>query len=174
MGDERKPLSMIACMASNRVIGRDGAIPWKHAEDMRRFKALTMGHAIIMGRKTYDSIGRALPGRTNIVITRNRHRNPGMRHRDHSMLYDLGNAIAYARRDDPEPFIIGGAQIYAEAMPLATTLHLTVLDEAHEGDVLFPEWDASEWILSAIEKASGAVFQTWQRKGAVKPGRGRT
>lgn len=155
-----KPLALIACMAANRVIGRDGAIPWKHPEDMRRFKALTMGHAIIMGRKTYESIGRPLPGRTNVVISG----TPGWSAPGVVATNTLPLALLYATARDPEPFVIGGAQVYAEALPLATVMHLTTLHDEYEGDVLFPEVSASEWSLAAVEDMGAATFRTWRRK----------
>jgi dihydrofolate reductase len=144
-----EPLAMIAALAKNRVIGRAGTIPWHHSEDLKHFRRTTLGHALIMGRATYDSIGRPLPGRRTIVISRDR----ALRIAGCEVVGSLADAIALARQSDPEPFIAGGGQIYAEALPLATTLYLTYLDAEHEGDVSFPELDATEW--SEVERTRG-------------------
>ncbi|MBX9632520.1 MAG: dihydrofolate reductase, partial [Burkholderiales bacterium] len=116
----RPRVSLIAAVASNGVIGRDGRMPWHLPEDLKRFKALTMGHAIVMGRKTFDSIGRLLPGRRTIIVTR----QPNYRVEGAEVVSSIDDAIALARNDD-EVFVIGGGEIYAQALPLATRLHLT-------------------------------------------------
>lgn len=134
------PLAMIAALTPSRVIGRDGGIPWRYSEDFQHFKRITMGHAVIMGRATYDSIGKPLPGRRNIVITRQDLTLPGC-----EVVHSLAGALKLARETDPEPMIMGGGAIYAEALPLATRLYLTYLDEEHEGDVYFPAIDPREW-----------------------------
>ena len=132
---------MIAALTPSRVIGKNGAIPWRYPEDSKYFKRVTMGHALIMGRATYDSIGRPLPGRRTIVISRNRSLQiPGC-----DVVDSLANAIELARHNDPEPMIAGGGAIYSEALPLATRLYLTYLDEEHEGDAYFPHFDPNEW-----------------------------
>ena len=141
-------LSLIVAVAENGVIGRDGELPWHLAADLRRFKRLTMGHAIVMGRKTWESIGRPLPGRTSIIITRQTD-------------YDLGNsrvlvargldeALELARKADCEQnqiFIIGGAAIYEDTLPRADRLYLTRVHAPVEGDVRFPTIDWSQWQL---------------------------
>jgi dihydrofolate reductase len=157
----RKPLAMIAAMAKNRVIGREGGIPWRHPEDQRRFKRITMGHALIMGRATYDSIGRPLPGRRTIVVSR----NPALRIEGCEVAPDLDTAIALARGTDAEPFIAGGAQIYAEALPHATTLHLTLLDDSHPGDTYFPVLDDTEWAETERSREPGLTYLTLVRRG---------
>ncbi|MEM8679028.1 MAG: dihydrofolate reductase [Planctomycetota bacterium] len=143
---EHPPLSIIVAVAENGVIGVDGELPWHLSRDLQRFKRLTMGHAIIMGRKTYDSIDRLLPGRQTIVVTRNRSWElPGgiVRH-------DLPAAVQ-AAGDDPEPFVIGGASLYALALPLANRLYLTRVAAQVEGDVTFPEVDWTRWALLSTE-----------------------
>ncbi len=139
-------LSLIVAAAENGVIGRNNALPWHLAEDLKHFKRLTMGKPILMGRKTFESIGRPLPGRTNIVITRNRDYQPdGVRVVDSlSAALDLAEAIALIDGAD-ELMVIGGAQIYAEALPVAQRLYLTRVHAAVEGDAVLPQIDWSRW-----------------------------
>ena len=129
-------ISLIAALSDNRVIGNAGKIPWRLSDDLRRFKERTLGHAIIMGRKTYESIGRPLPGRTNIVITRDATRDiPGC-----VVVGSLESALAKAQEiETEEVFICGGGQIYAEALSLADRLYLTIVHANVEGDAFFPE-----------------------------------
>lgn len=133
-------LSIIAAISENRVIGNAGKIPWHLKDDFRRFKERTLGHVIIMGRKTYESIGRPLPGRTNIVITRDTSREiPGC-----VVVGSLAEALERARAiETEEVFICGGGQIYAEALSQADRLYLTVVHAIIDGDAFFPEYAAS-------------------------------
>jgi dihydrofolate reductase len=133
-------LTLIAALARNRTIGRDNAMPWRLPEDLRRFKRLTLGHAVIMGRKTFESIGSPLPGRDNIVITRSRDWSPP----GCAVVHSLDAALATAESRG-EAFVIGGAQIYALAMPLAQRLCLTEIERDFDGDAFFPEYDLSAW-----------------------------
>ena len=127
-------------MARNRVIGAKGAIPWHLPDELRLFKGLTMGHPIIMGRKTWDSIGRALPGRTSVVVTRQRgYRAPGA-----VVVHSLDEAIR-AGGNDSEIFVIGGADLIREALPLADRLYLTIVDAEIPGDTWMPEFPLSDW-----------------------------
>ena len=148
-------------MAQNRVIGRGAEIPWDLPEDREHFVAVTKGHAVIMGRATWDSIGKPLPKRPNIVISRNRALAlPGAR-----VVASLAEALALARADgDDAPRVIGGAQIYAEALPLATRIYLTVLDDAYEGDVRFPELDPAEWVCREERRSAAAMYRTLDRR----------
>jgi len=131
---------LIAALAANRVIGRNNTLPWHLPADLARFKALTMGHPVVMGRKTYESIGRPLPGRRNLVITRNRGYNaPGC-----DLVHSLDEAIA-ACRGAQEIFIIGGAELYRESLPRAHCLEFTEIRAEIEGDAFFPEITMSEW-----------------------------
>jgi dihydrofolate reductase len=134
-----KTLALIVGLARNRGIGLRGALPWHVPEDLKRFKALTMGHAIIMGRKTHESIGRALPGRRNIVVTRGSAVFPGC-----DTVNSLEQALALTAEDEL-PFIIGGSQLYAEALPKVTHLFLTQLDRDVEADTFFPELKTTDW-----------------------------
>lgn len=140
-------LSLIAAVASNGVIGNDNALPWQLPEDLKRFKALTLGHPVVMGRRTHESIGRALPGRRNLVISR----NPAYRTEGCEIMASLGQALAACEGTTDEVFVIGGAQIYAEALPLAHRLYLTEIQQAFSGDARFPAVDGSRWRESARE-----------------------
>ncbi|MDR3608376.1 MAG: dihydrofolate reductase [Oligoflexia bacterium] len=136
---------LIAALGTNRVIGINNTLPWRVPADLKRFRALTRNHAVIMGRKTWESLGRPLPDRLNIVITRNRSFAPvGALGAD-----SLENALKLAgSAQSPNPeecFIIGGAEIYRLALPLADRLYLTEVDYNGEGDAWFPEWDPSRF-----------------------------
>jgi dihydrofolate reductase len=140
-------LSLIVAMTRDGVIGRQGALPWKLSADLRRFKALTMGHAIIMGRKTYDSLGRSLPGRTMIVVTRQEAlQTPAEVRVVHSLVDALGLAA-----DDPEAFVIGGAEVLQQALPRAQRMYVTWVEADVAGDTRFPDWDPSSWRLIQSE-----------------------
>ncbi|AMB45782.1 dihydrofolate reductase [Methylobacterium sp. AMS5] len=133
MGPPR--VSLIAAVARNGVIGRDNDLVWRISSDLKRFKALTMGKPILMGRKTWDSIGRPLPGRRSLVLTRDRALNlPEV-----TVVHDWDEALAAAGRD--ELMVVGGAEIYRLALPHADRLHLTEVDAAPEGDAYFPPFD---------------------------------
>jgi dihydrofolate reductase len=133
-------ISLIAAVARNGVIGRDGGLPWRIPADLRFFKETTMGKPIVMGRKTLESIGRALPGRQNIVVTR----SAGFAADGVTVADSLDAAIA-AAGDADEVMVIGGAEIYALAFARAQRLFLTEVDAAPEGDAHFPEFDRAAW-----------------------------
>jgi dihydrofolate reductase len=158
----REPLHLIAAIGRGRAIGKGGALPWRVPEDLKRFKALTTGHAVIMGRKTFDSIGRPLPNRLNIVVTRGAPDLPEGVVRCAS----LGEAVARARQTDPEPFVIGGGEIYREALPLATRLHLTLVGQDVEGcDAFFPEYEHDfVEVERAASETAGVTFVTFARR----------
>lgn len=142
-------LSLIAAVARNGAIGKDNALLWRLSEDLQFFKRTTMGCPVIMGRKTYESIGRPLPGRRNIVVTRNAQWSaPGV-----DTVLSLPAALALAA-DAPtgKAFVIGGAQIYAEALPLAQEIVLTEIDRDYEGDAFFPSWDRTAFEEVARER----------------------
>lgn len=158
----RQPLAMVAVMTPGRVLGKGGTLPWHVPEDLEHFRRVTTGHAVIMGRVTFDSVGKPLPKRRNIVVSRDAAlRLPGC-----EVAPTLERAIALARETDPEPQIIGGAQIYAAALPLATKLVLSYLDGEYEGDAYFPAFDASEWV--EVERRRGkrdpVTFVTLRRR----------
>jgi dihydrofolate reductase len=135
-------LSLIAAMAENRTIGRDGTLPWHLPRDMRRFKEITMGHAVIMGRKTYESMDKPLPGRRNLVLTRRRdYCKAGI-----EVLPTLDAALA-AAYGDLEVFVAGGEQIYRLALPRADRIYLTIVHHVFDGDAVFPEFELDDWQL---------------------------
>jgi len=136
----RARVSIVAALARNRAIGRNNSMPWRLPEDLKRFKHLTMGHAVIMGRKTFESIGSALPGRSNIVITRSRDWSPT----GCVVVHSLEAALA-ASEESREVFVIGGAQVYALAMPYAQHLYMTEIERDFPGDTFFPELERSHW-----------------------------
>jgi dihydrofolate reductase len=133
-------VSIIVAMAQNRTIGINNTLPWRCPEDLKRFKALTMGHHMIMGRKTYDSIGKPLPGRTTVVVTR----NPELKIEGCIVAHSLNEAIT-ASSGDAEIFIVGGAELYAQAMPLADTLYVTEIQHNVVGDAYFPAFNPAQW-----------------------------
>jgi dihydrofolate reductase len=141
-------ISLIVAMAKNRTIGIDNTLPWRCPEDLKHFKTLTMGHHMVMGRKTFDSIGKPLPGRTTVVVTRNQE----LKIEGCVMAHSLQDAIAACEGD--EIFVVGGAEIYAQALPLADTLYITEIQQDVEGDAWFPEFDKSEWKEVARDKRS--------------------
>ena len=131
---------IIAAVASNGVIGHRNRIPWHLPEDLRRFRQLTLGHAVIMGRRTFESLGGPLAGRDNIVITR----SPDWTRSDCRAAHSLAAALA-AVRELQDAYVIGGAQIYALALPIASRLYMTEIERDFEGDAFFPEFDRSRW-----------------------------
>lgn len=144
-------VSIIAAMSSNRTIGRQGALPWHLPEDLRRFREITSGQALIMGRKTFESIGRPLPGRKTIIITR----QAGYSAAGCLTASSLDEAICLAE-PATEAFICGGGEIYRQAMPLAIKIYLTVINEAVAGDATFPDIPEDEFSVIACERISTA------------------
>jgi dihydrofolate reductase len=158
--------SLVAALARNRVIGIGNRLPWRLPEDLERFKALTMGAPVIMGRRTHESIGRPLPGRRNIVVTRQR----GASWAGCVVAHSLDEALAAAAAA-AEAFVIGGAELYAQALPRAGRLYLTLIDAEYPGDAWFPELDPAGW--REIERAAavgagglGYAFVTYERAPA--------
>ena len=155
-------VSIIVAMAENCVIGRANGLPWKLSSDLKRFKSLTMGHHIVMGRKTYESIGRLLPGRTTVIVSR----QEGYTVEGAVVVSSLEEAIALS--DDL--FVIGGGQIYEQALPLADRIYLTRVQVEVEGDTYFPEVDWAGWrrveeesLLAGEKNDHPYVFETWER-----------
>ncbi|MFM9836516.1 MAG: dihydrofolate reductase [Methylophilaceae bacterium] len=156
-------ISLIVAMAKNRVIGINNTLPWHLPEDLKRFRALTTGHHIIMGRKTYESLGRLLPNRVTVIVTRN-----------HSYIVDgalvahsLEAAIKLSKNDD-EVFIIGGAELYQEGLKVAQRLYITEVDLEVKGDAFFPDFDLSTWeetarATHASEKGFEFNYLTYKR-----------
>lgn len=159
-------LSIIVALSENHVIGSGNQLPWKLSADLKRVKALTMGHHLIMGRKTYESIGRPLPGRTNVIITRNGSYAP----EGCVVVNSLAAALELAK-EDSEAFVFGGGEIFREALPLVNKIYLTKVHCVIDGDTHFPELTSSEWIeldreeFKADEKNEyDYSFVTLQRK----------
>jgi dihydrofolate reductase len=141
----KQDIVLVAAMARHRAIGKDGAMPWHLPADLKHFKAVTLGHPVIMGRRTYESIGRPLPGRLNIVISRHRPELP----RGVVLAGSLEEALAHCR-DHERVMIIGGGEVYRQALPLATHMELSFIDARVEADTHFPQWTHGHWRLQAM------------------------
>ena len=139
-------LSLIVARARNGVIGRDNALPWRLPGDLAFFKRTTLGHPIIMGRRTWDSIGRPLPGRRSIVVTHDPHWKAQGAERAASI-----DAAVSACRAAPQAFVIGGAQLFVDALPLADGLYVTEIDRDIDGDVVMPAFDPAQWVETSRE-----------------------
>lgn len=148
---------LIAAVGSNGVIGRDNDLPFRIREDLQRFKRLTLGHTLVMGRKTYDSIGRPLPGRRTVVVTR----QPDWSADGVEVTHSLDDALKLAEGNDL--YVAGGGEIYRQALPHADRLELTEVDQAPEGDVTFPAFDRAAWTETAREAHDGYTFITLDR-----------
>lgn len=141
-------ISFVVAMDKNRVIGKNNDLPWHLPEDLKFFKRVTMGHPIIMGRKTHESIGRALPGRENIIVTRDRkYVSEGC-----TVLHSINEVKDRARDTDEEIFVIGGSEIFKELFPIADRLYITYIDEEFEGDTFFPIFSENDWELISNER----------------------
>jgi dihydrofolate reductase len=159
-------ISIIVAMAKNRTIGIDNTLPWRCPEDLKHFKALTMGHHMIMGRKTFESIGRPLPGRTTLVVTR----DSTLKIDGCQIAHSLPEAIE-ACANDSQTFIVGGADIYTQAIDSVDTLYITEIQQDVTGDAWFPEFDAGKWQevsrevrLQETPQALEYHFVTYRRK----------
>ena len=147
-GEGCKPrVSIISAMARNRTIGVNNTLPWRLPEDLKYFKALTLGHHIIMGRKTYESIGKPLPGRTTVILTRGDYPAP-----DGVKIAQSLQQAMQSCGEDPEIFFVGGAELYAQALSLADRLYLTEIQAEVAGDAWFPEYDKTQWLESSRDK----------------------
>ena len=145
MSDSR--ISIISAMASNRAIGIRNTLPWQLPEDLKHFKALTMGHHIVMGRKTYDSIGKPLPGRDTVIVTRNAdYAVPGC------LAVNSLDAALTVSHGDAEVFFVGGAELYRQALPIAHRIYLTEIQRVFDGDAFFPEFDIRQWNETSRDK----------------------
>lgn len=140
-------ISLIVAMASNRVIGLDNRLPWHLSADLKRFRQITMGSPIVMGRKTYESIGRPLPGRTNVIVSR----DPAYKQEGCLVFNDIETAIGSCCQKFQEVFVIGGSELYRSVLPMADTLYVTLIHKVFSGDAFFPEIDARQWAEVARE-----------------------
>jgi dihydrofolate reductase len=161
-------VSLLVAAAENGTIGRDNGMPWHLPDDLRHFKALTLGKPVLMGRRTFDSIGRPLPGRTNLVLTR----TPGWSAPGVTVVADLAAALA-AASTAPELMVAGGAQVYALALPAASRIYLTRIHAVIEGDTRLPDFDPGDWEEIAREPHPADArhpyamsFVTLQRRSA--------
>ncbi len=155
-------LSLIVAKAKNGVIGKDNRLIWHLSDDLKRFKALTMGHPIIMGRKTFESLPKVLPGRTHYVLTGNRNYKVP----EGVLLFHDAKELLSALPEG-ENFLIGGARMYEELLPYVDTLYITEIEKSYEGDAYFPELDPSAWDLSEKVEGEGPIpyaFCTYKRK----------
>lgn len=151
------PITIVAAVARNGVIGRDGGLPWHLPEDLRRFKEMTMGGTLVMGRKTYESIGRPLPGRTTVVVTR----RPDWAAEGVLTAGSLEEALALAGEGDV--FVVGGAGVFRQALEVADALEITEVDAEPEGDTYFPDIPPSYEVVHR-EVKDGLTFTRWQRQ----------
>jgi dihydrofolate reductase len=153
-------LTLVAAYADNRVIGDHGSIPWRIPEDFAHFKATTMGGTLVMGRRTYDSIGRPLPGRTTIVVTR----NPDWSAEGVQVAHSLPEAFALASQQAGGTYVVGGTQIYEQALPSATHQVLTEVHQTPDGDARYPAFDVDEWVELRREPRDGFEWVWWERR----------
>lgn len=151
-------LIAIVAMSSNRVIGRDGTLPWHFPEDLKFFKRITLGHPILMGRTTFESIGRPLPGRHNIVLSRTMAPREGV-----SVIRDVAELDQLCAQDITV-FVIGGAQVYGDLLPKCQGLYLTWIEQAFEGDTLLPAFEDTFRLKQVIEKTPEMEFRYYERK----------
>jgi dihydrofolate reductase len=151
---------LIAAVGSNGVIGRDNDLPWRIREDLQRFKQLTLGQTLVMGRKTYDSIGRPLPGRRTVVVTRQLDWSvDGV-----DVVHSLDDALKLA--DGNDLYVAGGGEIYRQALPHADRLELTEVDQSPDGDVTFPTFDRATWLETARAQHEGFAFVSYSLSGS--------
>lgn len=168
-------VGLIAAVGSNGVVGKDGGLPWHLPEDLRHFKRMTRGHVVVLGRRTWEEIGRPLPGRPHIVVSRTLDLPP---HPDARLANDLATALAMGRRIEAEAvnegrvergivWLIGGTRLWEEGWPMADEAWITEVDAAPDGDTFFPEVDRSGWQREEIGRAEGPPamrFVCWRRK----------
>jgi dihydrofolate reductase len=157
--ERRLPLTFIAAVARNGVMGKDGGLPWDLPEDRAFFRDMTMGHAIIMGRRTWDERGAPLPGRRNIVVSR----TGAVSGTGREVVSTIEDAIILARATDPDPYVVGGAEIFRLAYPFATRLLITEIDFDCEGDTFFPAFDLSEWKVTERRRGDRVWYVTYER-----------
>ena len=155
---------LVAAVADNGVIGRDGDIPWHLPEDLRHFRVTTRGNTVLMGRRTFDSIGRPLPERTNVVVTR----NPDWSAAGVYVVHSVAEGIERAQEFDGDVMVIGGGDVYAAAMPLADVQVLTEVHATPEGDTTYPAWDRAQWREAERRTHDGYDLVWWER---IAPGR---
>lgn len=158
-GEARKRVVLVAAVARNGVIGLRGEIPWRIPEDLAHFRTTTMGHTLVMGRRTYESIGRPLPGRSTIVLTRSTTwAADGV-----LVASSMNQALAFGQEFPGDVMVVGGATVYAEAMPIADEQILTEVQESPLGDTFYPEFSRLDWVESRREGHPGFEWVWWRR-----------
>jgi dihydrofolate reductase len=163
-------VSLVAAIDRNRGIGIENRLPWRLSTDQKRFRELTMGHHIIVGRRTFESIGKALPGRRTIIVTRNENYRPPAE--EIPVVHSVEEALDLARSSgETEVFVCGGGEIYARALPIADRMYLTFVEAEVDADAFFPDWDESEWeVIQSVHHKEGEkdqhpfTFQVLHRK----------
>ncbi len=165
-GSGQKTVTLIVAVADNGVMGRDNALPWHLPDDLKRFKRLTMGKPMVMGRKTFESIGKPLPGRLNIVVTR----DTNYRHEGVKVVHGTDQALE-AAADAPEVMVIGGAELFRLFLPSASRIHLTRVHANVDGDVIWPALDTRQWEVIERERheaderhAHAMTFEVWEKR----------
>ena len=154
-------VTIVAAVARNGVIGAGGGLPWHLPDELRLFKETTLGHVLVMGRRTYESIGRPLPGRTTVVVTRRRDWSPGAA--GVVVAHGIDEALERAATIGEEVFVVGGGELYEAALPRAERLLLTLVDQEPDGDTTFPLVDWAEWREAARMPGDGWVRVTYER-----------
>jgi dihydrofolate reductase len=162
-------LTLVVAVGTNGVIGRNGDLPWPRTGDLAHFKALTLGHVLLMGRATYESIGRPLPGRRTVVLTR----QPDWTAPGVHVAHDLDSAVELAGRFGDQVFVVGGAQVYADALAIADRLVITHVEQSPMGDTYFPELDWSAWNEVDRVPYEGFTIVTYDPRGADRSRRHR-
>lgn len=152
-------ISISVAMTKDRIIGRDNDLPWHLPEDLKQFKERTLGHPVIMGRKTYESIGRPLPRRRNILVSRTLTEAP-----EGTELFSTLEAALEAVAREEESFIIGGAEIYRQTLDRSDRLYISRVEGEYHGDTRFPEFSPLQWILKETEEFPGFTLEIWERK----------
>ncbi|HEX6196764.1 MAG TPA: dihydrofolate reductase [Jiangellaceae bacterium] len=155
-------VTIIAAIARNGVIGLGSDLPWRLPGDLPRLKAMTVGHVVVMGRRTYDSIGRPLPDRATVVVTRSRDWSPGTA-ADVHVAHSVPDALALAAKLDDEIFILGGAEIYRQTLSAADRMEITEVHAEPDGDTYFPDVDWSQWRETARVRNDGFDYVTYLR-----------
>ncbi len=151
--------NIIVAMTAQRVIGRDGEIPWRIPEDVRLFRELTLGHTVIMGRRTFDSIGGPLQGRKNIVVSRHLPSTPGI-----EVCRDFKSALELADHFAGQMFFIGGVEIYRAALPLVDVLHVSWIEKDYQGDTYFPSFSTEEWEVVREKNYDSFCYVVYHRR----------
>jgi dihydrofolate reductase len=152
-------INIIAAMGKNRVIGKDNKLPWHISDDLKNFKKLTSGNVVVMGRKTFESIGKPLPNRVNIVISSSMPETEGI-----IVCHDIPSALEKARSYNKEIFIIGGATIYQQTIPWANRMYLSYVKGDYDGDAFFPEYDESKWKIDHKEQFTDFEMTVYVKK----------